>query len=406
MSAVLRTPFSSADERRERLAAAVRTYVPAAGIFAFGSARGAIAGCLRAANLGPGSEVLLSSFTCLAVPTAIVAAGARPVYADIDPLTLNTPASAILPRLTGAVRAVIVQHTLGACADIQEVVSAARARGVLVIEDCALALGSRHAGRPVGSFGDAAVWSLELSKTLTTGWGGVLAVHDCEMARRLEAQYDSLPEPPVGQTLRRAFQTAVTGLAYDPTVYGFGKFAVAALFKAGIFGRSTSAEEAQGIPGPGFIAKLPAPQAILGEHQWRRLPAIENRCAANARHVRESIESMGLAAPGVPADGDQAVTPRVPFLVADRPAAAEWFRRAGIELGSWFDGPLSPLPRDPNLMRYDARAYPRAQWVADHIVNLPSHSRLADIDLSHIRQTVRQYADAHPADRLLSGPTA
>jgi perosamine synthetase len=404
MSAVASTPFNSSDARRAGLAAAVRMHVPAAGVFAFGSARGAIAACLRAANLEAGAEVLVSSFTCLAVPTAVVAAGARPAYVDINPLTLNTPAHAIVKRLTGRVRAVIVQHTLGAAAEIDEVVSVARDRGVLVIEDCALAHGSRHNGRPLGSFGDAAVWSMELSKLFTTGWGGVLAVQNNDFAQRVRLQHAALPEPNVAQTLRRAIQTSVTGLAYRPSVYGAAKYGVAALFKAGLFRGSTPAAEAQGAPGVDFVAKLPGAQAVLAERQWRSLPFAAERAVANAAHVRESVEAVGLTALATPAPGDSAATPRVPFLVADRRAASSWFRRAGIELGSWFDEPISPMPADPRAVGYDAGAYPNAEWVARHIVNLPSHSRLIDSDLAHIRMTLHAYSDAHPADRLLRPP--
>lgn len=397
---LLSAPFVSSEHRREGLNAVVQEHVPAAGVFAFGSARGALAACLRAAGVGPGAEVLLSSFTCLAVPTAVLAAGARPVYLDIDPETLNTPAEHVVARLSGAVRAVVVQHTLGNTAEIQAVVAAARSRGVLVIEDCALALASRHDGRPVGSFGDAAIWSMELSKMLTTGWGGVLAVHDPTLAQRMHETYGAVPELPAMRVARMALQTAITGVCYAPNVHRVGKYAVAALFKAGLFGASTPESESHGLPGPHFVSKLAGPQAALAEQQWRRLPQVAARCLANARYMREAIVAAGLQPLATPAPGDEAVTPRVAFLVADRPAAIACFHHAGIELGSWFDGPLSPAPANPETFNYDVDAYPNARWVARHIVNLPSHSRLAETDLNNIRQTLLRYAAAHPADGI------
>jgi len=132
------------------LEAAVRQHFQSAQVFAFTSGRGALAACLSAAGVGPGDDVLLSSFTCLAVPTAVIAVGARPVYVDIDPRSLNVTPATVTARFTPRVRAVVVQHTLGCVAEIEEIVSAVRQRGILVIEDCALAIGSRKKGSSVG----------------------------------------------------------------------------------------------------------------------------------------------------------------------------------------------------------------------------------------------------------------
>ena len=72
------------------------------------------------------------------------------------------------------------QHSFGFCAPVVEILNLARDKGIFVIEDCALALGSRKNNSPLGSFGDASVWSFELSKTISVGWGGIVSVKNNE----------------------------------------------------------------------------------------------------------------------------------------------------------------------------------------------------------------------------------
>jgi len=197
----LAAPLASRTRRRGTLAAAVREQLGEVRVFSFGSGRGALAACLRAAGVGEGDTVLLSSYTCLAVPAAVLAAGARPEYVDIDAGSLCTPAETLIAALHPRVRAVVVQHTLGRSAPLGALAAVTRERGITLIEDCALSLGSTHAGRPHGIAGDAAIFSMELSKTLSTGWGGVLAVSNPALADRAEEQYAQVPTPGVGRGL-------------------------------------------------------------------------------------------------------------------------------------------------------------------------------------------------------------
>jgi dTDP-4-amino-4,6-dideoxygalactose transaminase len=75
-----------------------------------------------------------------------------------------------------------------------------------------------------------------------------------------------------------------------------------------------------------------------------------------------------------------------------------WFEARGVELGAWFDGPLSPLP-DPDVFNYVADHYPSATAVAEQIVNLPSHNRLSSSDVDRLIALVESYAAEHPLDR-------
>ena len=105
---------------------------------------------------------------------------------------------------------------------------------------------------------------MELSKTLSCGWGGVLVVNEPKLAVKVRAHYVSVPEPKAGRVIRMALQAALSGLCYKPKLYFLGKYFVAVAFKLGIFSRSTPAEEFCGRVADDFVTKLGGPQAEIG----------------------------------------------------------------------------------------------------------------------------------------------
>jgi perosamine synthetase len=253
---------------RDSLSAAVRAHLGDTQIFAYGSGRSALAACLRAAGVGSGDEVLLASYTCLAVPTAVVAVGAVPVYLDIDPETLNVDAESVESALGPNVRAVVVQHTLGKVAPVDAIVAAGRQRGVLVVEDCALAVGSKRDGRSVGTVADAGFFSMELSKTVSCGWGGLLLVNDPALAAAVEASYAEVPERSRWSASRDLFQTVLSAWCHLPGVYSWcGRYVLHVAFQSGLFRRSTPAREFEGSVGPRFVERMSGPQAALAALQ-------------------------------------------------------------------------------------------------------------------------------------------
>lgn len=365
--------------------------------FSYSSGRGALAACLVAAKLNPDDEVLLSSFSCLSVPTAVLAAGAKPVYCDIDPQTLNVTVATVMAAVSHKTKVIVVQHTLGSIAPVEEIKRRVRAQGILVIEDCALALGSKINGLDVGCCGDAAIFSMELSKTLSVGWGGVLVVNNKKLAIDLAEQYKSTRDLPWLKSLQMSLQTAASGLGYMPSCYWFGKYAIAVGFKTGLFMKSTSDAENEGQVSEYFICKLPGQQAALAAHQWARLDKVAERCADNGAKIKGVVKNIGYFPLGLVNQTTLSVSPRISILVSDRCAMIEWFLLRGIELGVWFDGPMSPLP-DVAVYNYNREDYPNASFIADHIVNIPCHSRVTHSDLQWIEANIIDYVKLHPSN--------
>ncbi|MGQ7846343.1 DegT/DnrJ/EryC1/StrS family aminotransferase [Granulosicoccus sp. 3-233] len=146
---------------------------------------------LKALEIGPGDEVIVTPRTFIASISSVVTAGARPVFADVDQDSQNLSASTIEAVITPATRAVIVVHLAGMPADMDPILALAKSHGLHVIEDCAQAHGARYKGRSVGSMGDIAAWSFCQDKIMTTGGeGGMVTTNNRELWSRMWSYKD------------------------------------------------------------------------------------------------------------------------------------------------------------------------------------------------------------------------
>jgi dTDP-4-amino-4,6-dideoxygalactose transaminase len=141
--------------------------------------------CLAHLGIQPGDEVILSPITWASVGNLIVNMGATPVFADIDPATINVDAASVAERITPKTRAIVPVHHAGWSCDMDALRAVAEKAGVPIVEDAAHALGARYKGRPVGSDSRFACFSFHAIKNITTMEGGAIAVASGEEAERL-----------------------------------------------------------------------------------------------------------------------------------------------------------------------------------------------------------------------------
>lgn len=141
---------------------------------------------LLALGIGEGDEVITTPFTFVATAEAISQTGARPVFVDIDPSTYNIDASQIAEKIIPRTKAILPVHLYGQPADMEEIMAIARKNDLLVVEDCAQAIGAEYRGRKVGSLGDAGCLSFFPSKNLGGyGDGGMVVTDNAETAEKL-----------------------------------------------------------------------------------------------------------------------------------------------------------------------------------------------------------------------------
>jgi perosamine synthetase len=138
-----------------------------------------------AAGVKQGDEVILPSFTFVATVEAVVMAGGKPVFADIDPETYHLSPAEIEKNVTKKTKAIVPVDLYGLAVDIKPMRKIAAKHDLAIVEDSAQAHGATYAKKPAGVFADAACWSLYASKNITTGEGGVVTTDSDEMVETL-----------------------------------------------------------------------------------------------------------------------------------------------------------------------------------------------------------------------------
>lgn len=156
---------------------------------ALSSGTAALECAMAALGVGPGDEVIMPAWTWHSDCTAVVRAGALPVFAEIDE-SFNLDAKDIEARITPQTKVIIAVHLQGNPADLDPILEIARKHKLRVIEDCSQAVGASYKGKRLGSMGDIGTYSHQESKTITSGEGGMLVSSDAELFERAVRFHD------------------------------------------------------------------------------------------------------------------------------------------------------------------------------------------------------------------------
>ncbi|GLW89884.1 DegT/DnrJ/EryC1/StrS family aminotransferase [Actinokineospora globicatena] len=309
-------------------------------------------------DLAPGDEVVLPSISFVAAANAVVRAGARPVFCDVDPRTLNPTAQDIASVLTGRTRAVVVLHYGGAPGDIEAISVLCRERGVELVEDAACAVGSSVRGRLCGTFGDLGVWSFDAMKVMVTGDGGMLRAKTPDQARRA----------------RR--------LAYH------------GLDKSGAFAAARESarwwEVDPAEPGHRFLGNDLA--AALGMVQLRRLPDfLRRRRAITELYDRLLSEVPGVAVP--PALPDGHVSSHYFYWVQMAADIRDAVAAQLLSRGVYTNFRYSALHEVP--LYGSSATLPSAERASRGTLLLPLHPRLDDLEVSTVADEFHKAVEQH-----------
>jgi perosamine synthetase len=187
VTAVLRTPHLSLGPELAAFETSFAEYHDVPHAIAVSSGTAGLHMALLALDIGPGDEVIVPSFAFIAVANAVLHVRATPVFADIDPVTLNLTPSTVEPLITPRTRAILVVHTFGIPADMHTFRALATTHNLVIIEDACEALGAQLHDRRVGAFGDLSVFGFYPNKQITTGEGGAILAHTQTHADRLHS---------------------------------------------------------------------------------------------------------------------------------------------------------------------------------------------------------------------------
>jgi dTDP-4-amino-4,6-dideoxygalactose transaminase len=186
VAAVLRSGWITSGPKLKAFEAALSEFVSGRPVRCVSSATAALELALNVCGIGEGDEVITPAMTFFAAPNMVVKVGATPVFVDVLPGTRNIDLAAVEARIGPRTRAIMPTHFAGLPCDMDGLYTLAKKRGLRVIEDAALAIGSSWRGKRIGSFGDICIFSFHPNKNITSIEGGALVLPDEREARDVE----------------------------------------------------------------------------------------------------------------------------------------------------------------------------------------------------------------------------
>jgi len=344
--------------------------------FAFWKGRVALYAILKAMGIKADDEIIVPGYTCVMNVNPIKYLGAKPVYVDIEPVTFNIDVNLLREKITAETKAIIAQHTYGYPCDMDAIMDIAGEKGVPVIEDCCLSLGSKYKNKKVGTFGKAAYFSFQWNKPYTTGLGGMAITSDVELAGEIESlRANEMCRPSNKEVIMLWTQLVIYRLFVYPRTTAFAQALFRYLAKEGAVLGSSSKLEFKPVMACDFFKGISCVQAHCG---LRQLKKIEKNIAHRRKMAQlydELLKVQGWSARQYDASAIQPVMVRYPLRIAEKDKALAEAAKAGIELGSWFECPLHPIETPLAAYDYEIGMCPEAEKVSKEVVNLPLHLR-------------------------------
>ncbi len=351
----------------------------------FCAARVGLFGVLRALEVGPGDDVILQVPTHVVVLNAIRYCGARPVFVDCRRDTFNLDLDRAESAITPRTKAIVLQHTFGIPADPEQALALTDRHGIALIEDCVHAQGATHRGRPIGSFGRAAIFSTEETKIASTVMGGMVVTDDPTLAAQVRAFQATCAAPSPWLTARYLFKLISYHVMTEPHVHRFTRDVYEGFGRRSPLPRPTVNEELRGSKPRDYAQRFSNGQAAVGLQQLRQLEANVRHRRQLADVYRDALLQYGIPSLTVPPDSAPAYV-RYPVWVEDRDAVLRATARYAV-LGTWFTSVLEEAV-SPETLGYVPGSCPIAEKTVKHLINLPTHQRVTPRDAQTLVEVI------------------
>ena len=260
---------------------------------------------LKALDLPAGSEIIFPSLTFWVVPELARVAGLKVVFADVNPHTFNLDPDSVERLITDKTRVIVPTHLYGLPCDMDRLLDIAARHNLIVLEDCAHALGATYKGRPVGTFGTGALFSFQTLKPLNCYGGGLALVQDPAVAARVRQIVEALPWPSEKRVTERLLMGRLQRIFMKPWVFSISLFPV--LWVSALIDANPDVffwEKIRSLhPLPEqYTERFPNVQAAIGLAALQRLDTWTSQVQANARYIDRMLGDVkGVEIPTVPA---------------------------------------------------------------------------------------------------------
>lgn len=342
---------------------------------------------LKALQLPAGSEVVLPALTFWVVPELARAAGLRVRFADVDPATFCMDPAALEKAITDKTRAVVPTHLYGLPCDMDGILDIAGRHNLAVIEDCAHALGATYRGRPVGTFGDGALFSFQTLKPLNCYGGGMAVVRDAAVAARVREQVEALPWPHERRIVNKLLSGRLQRIFTRPRVFTFSAFPI--LWAASFIGAHPDARLREKIrslapPPEHYMERFSNVQATLG---LAGLDLLDGWTAATRSHAHALSVALGDI-PGVQVPAEPAERTHVYYQyclsVPKRDQLVRRCLRRGVDIEMLHVDVCTQL----ELFAAERTPAPGAERAAQ-AVQVPVYASLTDRQVRQVTKVVR-----------------
>jgi len=357
--ATLRSGWIGTGSRVQQFESMMAEYTGAKHAIAVSSCTAALHLSLVALGIGAGDEVITTPMTFAATANAIVHAGARPVFADVNRDTMLIEPENIEAAITPRTKAILPVHLTGRLCPMDEISTIGRKHGLFVIEDAAHCIEGSYHGRKVGSISDMTCFSFYVTKNLTTGEGGMVTTENPQWAEKLRI-------------------LALHGM----DVHAFNRF-------GGEGYRHYQVMEA------GFKYNMTDLQAALGIPQLNRIePSWERRNAIWSRYQR-AFAGLPLHCPAIDEPGTRHARHLYTILAhkaecgKSRDELLEYFTRHNIGTGVHY-APVHLHPYYRKAFGYTKGDYPNAEWIGNATMSLPLSAKLQEEDVQDVIAVLRQ----------------
>jgi dTDP-4-amino-4,6-dideoxygalactose transaminase len=370
-----------------------KKYLNVKNAISFNSGRSALMAILDSLRLEKDSEVLLQAFTCNAVSNPILWSRLKPVYVDCDEKTFNIDVEDLKKKITPKSKVIIIQHTFGLPADMDEILGICNQNNLILIEDCAHSLGATYHDKKIGTFGKAAFFSFSRDKVISSVFGGMVVTNDDELARKLREYQKKIGYPSYFWIFQQLLHPILMNWFILPTYRICGKYFLILFQWLQILSKAVHWKEKRGRK-PGYFPKrLPNALAILALNQFKKLEKFNLHRKKIAKFYREELKDTSFE---LPLDYNPPVTSFCFGVAVEQiylrftikhPQAHEIIKKAwrkNLLIGDWYTTPIAPHDTKLEKMNYIPGTCPKAEKLAKITFNLPTHINISKTDAQKI----------------------
>lgn len=320
----------------------------------FNSGRAAQWAIIKALDLTPEDEVLIQDFTCVAVSNSVHWAGIKTVDVKIKPGTYNMDPEELVKKITKNSKAVIIQHTFGQSAGLDEILAICKKNNLILIEDCAHALGASYKQKLLGTIGDVSFFSLGRDKVVSSVFGGMAVTKNIQLYKKLRKIEQELPENSGSWIIQQLCHPILTALFLPVYNLGLGKVALWLSQKLHLLSMAVYPQEKRGLRPDCFPAKYSPALATLGLNQLTKLKRFNDHRRNIAEIYFRELADTDLILPPKSAEDIY-----LRFTVS-HPRCQELYLKAKLErkwiLGDWYKmlTHVLNLPTYPSFSENDA----------------------------------------------------